>query len=277
VIVDYHVHTPYCGHAQGKMVEYIEAAIHAGISELGFSDHLGRYYLGRIQKKRYWDWGMSERDLDRYFIEALELKELFADRITIRVGLEVDYIEGAEDLVQRITNRFPYDYLLGSIHCIPNIGWRHLAQYAKSGMDPEKIYALYFSIAKAALESGLFQSLAHVDFVWRYLICPKTYQENLVHYISDVVSLAKKLKTDIEINSNGYLWSQAIYKNDFNPFNVLVNAIGAQQATITLGSDAHAPQAVAKFFPEIISLLKNNGITWVSVFNQKKKSLIRLG
>ena len=277
MIVDYHVHTPYCGHAQGKMVEYIEAAIQAGITELGFSDHLGRYYLGRIQKKRYWDWGISERDLDRYFNEALELKELFADRITIRVGLEVDYIEGAEHLAERITARFPCDFLLGSIHCIPTIGWRHLAQYAKSSMDPEKVYALYFSIAKSALESGLFQSLAHVDFVWRYIICPKTWQAKLADYISDVVSLANRLKTDIEINANGYLWSQANYDDDFNPFNILLDAVGAQQAHITLGSDAHAPQLVAKFFPEIIGLLKNKSITHVSTFHQKIRTSVSLG
>jgi histidinol-phosphatase (PHP family) len=259
------------------MVEYIEAAIQAGITELGFSDHLGRYYLGRIQKKRYWDWGISERDLDRYFNEALELKELFADRITIRVGLEVDYIEGAEHLAERITARFPCDFLLGSIHCIPTIGWRHLAQYAKSSMDPEKVYALYFSIAKSALESGLFQSLAHVDFVWRYIICPKTWQAKLADYISDVVSLANRLKTDIEINANGYLWSQANYDDDFNPFNILLDAVGAQQAHITLGSDAHAPQLVAKFFPEIIGLLKNKSITHVSTFHQKIRTSVSLG
>lgn len=277
MIVDYHVHTPYCGHAQGKMIEYVETAIHAGISELGFSDHLGRYYLGRLQRKRYWDWGISERDLDRYFNEALELKELFADRIIIRVGLEVDYIEGAEHLVERITDRFPYDYLLGSIHCIPTIGWRHLAQYAKSCMDPEKIYALYFSIAKSALQSGLFQSLAHIDFVWRYVICPKTWQAKLANYITDVVSLANTLKTDIEINANGYVWSQANYNDDFNPFNLLLDAVSAQQAKITLGSDAHAPQLVAKFFPELISLLKSKGITHVSILDQKKRTSVALG
>lgn len=277
MIVDYHVHTPYCGHAQGKMIEYVEMAINAGMSEIGFSDHLCRYYLGRLQRKRYWDWGIAEKDLDRYFNEAMELKELFSDRITIRAGLEVDYIEGAEHLVERITARFPFDYLIGSIHCIPEVGWRHLAQYSKSGMDPEKIYAMYFSLAKAALKSGLFQSLAHVDFVWRYIICPKTWQGKLADYISEVVSVANNLKTDIEINANGYLWSKATYDDVFNPFNLLIDAISAQQAKITMGSDAHAPQLVAKFFPEIISLLKSKGISRISIFDRKKRTAVTLG
>ncbi len=29
MLADYHVHTPYCGHAKGKIIEYIEAAIAA--------------------------------------------------------------------------------------------------------------------------------------------------------------------------------------------------------------------------------------------------------
>jgi len=277
VIVDYHVHTPYCGHAKGKMVQYIEAAIKAGVTEIGFSDHLGRYYLSRLQRKRYWDWGMPEKDLERYFTEAMELKELFADRITVRIGLEVDYIEGAEHLVERITSRFPFDYLLGSIHCIPSIGWRHLSNYEKSSIGPDRIYDLYFSIARAAIQSGLFQSIAHVDFIWRYIACPQHKQGQFTSNISEIVSLSKNTKTDIEINANGYLWFTAHAQEAFNPFSILLNAISAQSAGVTIGSDAHAPEFVAKFFPEIIELLKGKNISEVSVFNRKKKSLVKLG
>ena len=36
---NYHTHTIRCHHAVGTEREYIEAAIAAGITELGFSDH----------------------------------------------------------------------------------------------------------------------------------------------------------------------------------------------------------------------------------------------
>jgi histidinol phosphatase-like PHP family hydrolase len=94
--------------------------------------------------------------------------------------------------------------------------------------------------------------------------------------ISEIVSLSKNSPTAIEINANGYLWFQAHAQDGFNPFTVLLDAIGPLNADITLGSDAHAPDSVAKFFPDIISLLKSKNITSASVFNQKKKSLIKL-
>ena len=257
------------------MVEYVEAAILAGITEMGFSDHLGRYYLGKAQRKRYWDWGMSERDLARYFNEVMDVKALFADRIVIRLGLEVDYVEGAEHLIENIVSHYPFDYLLGSIHCIPALGWEHLSQYTKS--DPEKTYKLYFAAARAAIESGLFQSLAHIDFLWRYIIWPESGRLELADYISDVVSASKKSTTDLEINANGYIWSRAHYVKESDPFDLFLESIGAHSARITMGSDAHAPQMVAKLFPDIVTVLKSKGISQVSLFERKNRTLAELG
>jgi histidinol-phosphatase (PHP family) len=257
------------------MVEYVEAAILAGITEMGFSDHLGRYYLGKAQRKRYWDWGMPERDLARYFNEVMDIKALFADRIVIRFGLEVDYIEGAEHLVENIVSHYPFDYLLGSIHCIPALGWEHLSQYSKS--DPEKTYKMYFSAARSAIQSGLFQSLAHIDFLWRYSIWPQSRPLELADYINDVVSTSKNSTTDLEINANGFIWSRAHYVKEFDPFDLFLESICSHKARITMGSDAHAPQMVAKHFPEIVTLLKSKDINQVSLFERKNRKLADLG
>ena len=172
MFADYHVHTPYCGHAKGKIIDYVHSAIAAGIEEIGFSDHLGRYYLTKQQKARYWDWGMDERNVARYVAELLDMREVFRDRIAIRIGLEVDYVEGVEDLIGPIVGRYPFDFMLGSVHCLPQLGWRHLSSYAKAA-DTAVIYKEYFRVARAALRSGAFNALAHPDFIWRYVDWPK--------------------------------------------------------------------------------------------------------
>jgi histidinol-phosphatase (PHP family) len=275
LIVDYHVHTPYCGHAQGKTIDYIESAIRAGISEIGFSDHLGRYYLGNAQKKRYWDWGMRERDIARYFSEILDLREAFEDRITIRIGLEVDYIEGAEHLLEEIVSHYPFDFLLGSIHCLPSLGWRHISQYVK--VNPLQVYAAYFEAVEAAIRSGLFQSLAHIDFIWRYVAWPDAPQEIIAQYISDAVKLSAKSTTNIEVNANGFLWSQISDDQKYDLFDMLLEFIKRHRAGITIGSDAHTPDLVGKSFPQIINLLKKKGIDTVSLFDQKQQRKAKLG
>jgi histidinol-phosphatase (PHP family) len=275
LIVDYHVHTPYCGHARGKTIDYIESAIRAGISEIGFSDHLGRYYLGTAQKKRYWDWGMQERDIARYFSEILDLREAYDGRITIRIGLEVDYIEGAEHLLEEIVSHYPFDFLLGSIHCLPAFGWRHISEYVK--VNPLQVYAAYFEAAESAIRSGMFQSLAHIDFIWRYVAWPDAPREILVEHISEAVKLSAASATDIEVNANGFLWSQINDALKYDLFNLLLDLVKTHKAGITIGSDAHTPDLVGKAFPQIISLLKKKGIDTISLFDQKQRKKARLG
>ena len=275
MIADYHVHTPYCGHAQGKTIDYIETAIKLGIAEIGFSDHLGRYYLAKNQKKRYWDWGMRERDIARYFSELLDLKETFEDRITVRIGMEIDYIEGAEQIAEEITSRYPFDYLLGSIHCLPVLGWRHLSQYVK--VDPKYVYEAYFDAVKSALRSHLFQSLAHIDFLWRYVPWPDAQMVRLEEYISESVALAAEQGTCIEINANGFLWSQMEDFKGYDLFDILLELIKKHKACFTIGSDAHTPELVGKAFPQIISLLKSKGFEDFSVFEQKQIKQVKLG
>jgi histidinol-phosphatase (PHP family) len=275
VIVDYHVHSPYCGHAQGKTIEYIENAIKNGVDEIGFSDHLGRYYLSKSQKKRYWDWGMEERDIARYFSEILDLKESFEDDIRIKIGLEVDYIEGAEQLLEGIVSRYPFDYLLGSVHCLPKLGWNHITQYVK--VQPEKVYELYFDAVAGALKSQMFQSLAHIDFIWRYIEWPDVTSEIMSEYISNAVALSVKNNVCMEINSNGYLWSVLNDDRTYDLFAILLNAIKIHKANITLGSDAHTPEFVAKAFPKIISRLLRDGLGQVSVFDARQQKNVMLG
>ena len=219
--------------------------------------------------------GMPERDLDRYFEEIMELKKIYAGKITIRIGLEVDYIEGAEHLAQLIISKLPFDFILGSIHCLPTLGWYHITHYTK--VDPEKVYAWYFSAANAAISSGLFQSLAHLDFIWRYIKYPQSQQDDLTELLTNTVSIAASSGTDIEINANGYVWSRAHYTTDFDPFSLMLDIVKKCNASITIGSDAHTPQLVAKCFPEILALLKNKGITHCSIYNQKKKQSVFLG
>ena len=38
-MIDYHIHTKLCKHAEGEIHQYIESAISAGLAEIAFTDH----------------------------------------------------------------------------------------------------------------------------------------------------------------------------------------------------------------------------------------------
>lgn len=270
IISDYHIHTPYCGHAHGKIIDYVEMALQMGMKEICFTDHLGRYYLTESQKKRYWDWGMNERNLARYFLELEDVTTIYKDSIAIRTGLEIDYIEGAEDMILPLIDKYPFDFLLGSIHCLPVFGWKHIANYSSN--DLWTIFNEYFRVAKAVVSAGIFNSLAHPDFIWRYAKWPMKKTKAIFDFIEDIVQTAVSNNVAIEINSNGYLWSQIYTIQGGDPFGVLLENIKTYDALITIGSDAHKPEFVGKAFKALAPMLKNRDIKRYCTFNKKRKT-----
>ena len=266
---DFHIHTPYCGHAHGKIIDYVEKAIQLGMKKICFTDHLGRYYLTPSQKKRYWDWGMNKQNLARYYLELEDVKTTYKDRIEIRSGLEIDYIEGAEDMIMPLIEKYSFDFLLGSIHCLPKYGWKHIANYTEKDMWP--IFSEYFRAAKAALSAGIFNSLAHIDFIWRYSKWPAKKSLAIFRLIEEIVETASSHNMAIEINSNGYLWSQIYTVIGGDPFEVLLRSIKKFNVPITVGSDAHKPHYVGKSFKEMGHLLKIMGLKQYCTFEKMRK------
>lgn len=275
MLADYHVHTPYCGHARGKIIDYVHSAVDFGLQEIGFADHLERYYLTPSQRRRYWNWGMEDHDLDRYVAELLELRDVFAEKIAIKIGIEADYVEGAEEMLSGIVNRFPLDFILCSIHCIPQLGWKHLADY--SSQDSSLVFRDYFRLARAAMKTGLFNVLAHMDFIWRYIPWPAREPTMPFEEIARTVATARECGTVVEINANGYLWSRNNTIDEGDPFEAIVDQCRRYGVPVSLGSDAHDPLMVAKLFPELCGMLQQKGFSSFTCFSEGKARREKLG
>ena len=86
---NYHTHTKRCLHAFGTEEDYISAALNAGVSVLGFSDHAPFPDV---------DYGyrMPYSELGEYFAAVDRLREERADDIIIKKSLEIEYLNRAE-------------------------------------------------------------------------------------------------------------------------------------------------------------------------------------
>ena len=115
VPADYHMHTPLCHHAEGWPKEYAAVAVERGLDEIGFSDH-------NPMATAFDDWRMSIDDLPRYLDEVEEARDAFANRLTIRCGLECDFLEGQEAWIEELSQKADWDYLIGSVHYIDERG-----------------------------------------------------------------------------------------------------------------------------------------------------------
>lgn len=86
---NYHTHTTRCMHAIGSEEEYILAAISAGYTELGFSDHTPWHYESGYHATMR----MDESQLEDYVHTLSVLRDKYKDKISIKIGLECEYFE----------------------------------------------------------------------------------------------------------------------------------------------------------------------------------------
>ncbi|KAJ1299998.1 hypothetical protein OPQ81_011832 [Rhizoctonia solani] len=117
----HHSHSgQFCKHAVGTLEEVVQAAIDAGFRLFGLTEHVPRY---RVEDLYPEEADLNPSDLlstfDNFIEEAHRLKELYADQITLLVGLETDYItsndlDQLEALLGRHGSRI--EYVVGSVH-----------------------------------------------------------------------------------------------------------------------------------------------------------------
>ena len=113
-IVDYHMHTPLCGHAVGEPLEYAEAAIEIGLEEIGFSDHdpVVHYEDPGITMKRE---NMTEDDRrlrELGFLGGDDENRSMAERLGMRIYPDLTSFELSHKLISKIPYSFVKKHML---------------------------------------------------------------------------------------------------------------------------------------------------------------------
>ena len=263
-LADYHIHTSFCNHANGTMKEYVKHAISAGLSEMGFADHNP---LPAYLKNQY---RMLPEDLQIYFNIICDLKNQFP-QIKIRVGIELDYIEVAMNYLRRLLKEYDFDYIIGSVHYL-NIDSPQQLPYLSDCHSNKKIelFKKYFDAMEQAVETGLFDIIAHFDLPRRFW---GDLDEQSVSYAIAVLELIKKNNLCLEINTSGFRT-----KNVEEPFpgSKFLHLAKDREIPITLGSDAHKPVYVGSYFPEAVILLKKIGFEYVHLFSNRQRIPLKI-
>ena len=166
MLTDYHLHlrpdqegTPAHRYFTAANVErYLAAASEAGVDEVGVSEHVYRFTEAlTIWRHPFWESSASD-DLAAYcdFVRATPLK----------LGLECDFISGAEEQTASLLEGHDFDYVVGSVHflgerAVDHDGW----DVWEVGTSPDQIWTSYFEALARCARSGLFDILAHPDLV----------------------------------------------------------------------------------------------------------------
>lgn len=262
---DYHSHTPLCRHAEGTPAAYLDAALDAGISEYGVSDH------APVLPEPFDDWRMLSSELDSY-LEWIDEARAHADgRLPVRAGLECDWLPGCEDWIAELAGRHRWDYLIGSVHYLGN-RWdfdnpKWLGRWAET--DVEEAWSLYWDAYTAMAESGLFDILAHPDLIKKFGYRP---DGDLQRYYDPAVEAIASSGSVIEINTAGW------YKPCAEQYPDLAFLRTAREAGVPLviSSDAHVPSDLGRDFDRAIALARETGYAETVLFAERQRTTERL-
>ncbi|NLV20148.1 MAG: histidinol-phosphatase [Bacteroidetes bacterium] len=254
---DYHIHTTF---SDGKAdpEDYVDAALKAGINEIGFSEHLS------LVKDRP-DWCMEPSQIMTYINKIASLKERTSD-IKIRTGLEVDYIPGAEKETELFLRDMDLDYRIGSVHYLDQKTVDMNPGFYK-GKDIDLLYKGYFETVMTAVSSGLFDIIGHCDLIRIFGHKPSFSPEYLYR------ELAVCLKDNdivFELNTNG----RNKPLGDFYPDRQYLRLFSEAGVPVCVNSDAHLPDRVGQYFDEAYTLLKKSGFNEMAVFSSRKRDII---
>jgi histidinol-phosphatase (PHP family) len=257
-LVDYHMHT-VLSDGSGSYEEMTLTAIEKGLVEIGFSDHVS---LKPTQ------WSMQEIDLPVMTGQITEIQDKYGHLINIRYGIELDYFPGKEELLQRIINRLPLDYVIGSVHFMDN--WNFDGDESFYGKwSNDELYHRYYSLVQKAVRSGLFDTVGHLDLIKKFGVYPETDQRKLYEETAEII---RKSGMVVELNTAGLDKPCA----EFYPSQQWLDILHSHEVPVTLSSDAHHPQQIARHYQLAVGQLRKAGYHQIVSYRQRNRSYLTL-
>ena len=233
---NYHTHTFRCNHASGADEDYVQSAIAAGLTVLGFSDHTPFFFPGTY----YSAFRMYPDKIQGYAESILALKEKYRDHIDIRLGLEVEYYpDRMADLLALIAPCGIEYMILGQHFCGNELD----SPYNGTPTDREAHLKRYCDQLIDAMDTKLFSYFAHPDLV-NFTGDEEIYD----HHIRRLLMAAKERDIPMEINLLG-VRGQRHYPN-----RQFWRIAGEVKCPVVIGSDAHRPEDVTDSDSEAIAM-----------------------
>jgi histidinol-phosphatase (PHP family) len=267
---DLHTHHERCGHADGTIEDYIRAAISAGLQVIGISDHSP--YFAREEDRPFPQITMAKSEFGRYVEEVLRLKEKYADRIEVLLGVESDFFPDEIEVYREAYSHYPFDYIIGSVHQTRGISifnrnrWKPLGEAEKTEEKKE-----YYRLIRDSANDGLFQILGHIDAMKGYYPAFSDIRGAEAE-IDDVFRVVKQNDIAIEINTSG----KTKDVGGWYPSDDLLERALHFGVDVTFGSDAHVPDRVGDDWEKVRTRLKEIGFSRWVFYRRKRKVYVDL-
>ena len=260
-LIDYHIHTLLCNHAEGSMESYIRSAINLGMTEICFLDHL------TIQESEK-GLSMAPDEVSYYFQAIQLLKQQYKKAISVKAGLEIDFNPDYTDLFQEITGTYAFDLVASALHFPGGLNivsgssaWKH------GENDTDYVYGLYYEQLEKMLDFSYFDVVCHMDLIKKFGRKPS---RSFDKEVNEILFKIKRKNFCIEINTSGY--NHPV--REAYPSPDIIAKCHKLGINITLGSDAHTPADVGQHYDRALPLLLSSGYKHLTTFTKRMRSKV---
>lgn len=260
---DYHMHTNFSPDSRASMEAMCQAAIAAGIPEIGFTEHFDLHPL---------EWPRDWFKPAPWFAELNRCREQFEGHLTIRAGLEIGEPHLFAKEAEALLSAYPFDYCLGSLHWV---GTRNVFDKVYFERPADEAYREFFIELEFMTRVGQFDILSHFDVPVR--MGWHTYGGYDARRYEDVIRpvLANCIDRSIALDINcALLRSRAQILTPGLEILQWYAEMGGRM--VTLGSDAHNPDQVGQHLDQAILTLKAAGLTHLTFFKQRQVRFVSL-
>lgn len=264
MLPDCHIHTAFSGDSSAPPTEQIEKAISLGMPVICFTDHHD------YAVKSEFDFNL---DIPAYLSEMNRLKELYKGKIEILCGVELGLQSKIADYLDKLTERYSFDLIIGSVHFIDGMDPYYPEYFEKYGKDAYRVF--FETTLRRIRKIKCYDTLGHLDYIVRYgakhglSYSYKEYAEYIDPILLQLISDGKAL----ECNTGGL--SRGLFEpNPCKDVLKMYHELGGE--FVTVGSDAHEPDTLGCKFNECAELLKDCGFKYIALFREHTPQMIRL-
>ncbi len=227
----------------GTLEDVCRAGKSMGLRVFGVSDH---WVIHPEAGSDAASWRMAPERLPEYVETLLRLrKELEDERFSLKIGLEVDFFfENFREVLAGL-EKYPLDYLIGSVHYAGLFPIDHAAE-DWTGLAPEEIVRIcgeYWRKLEGAARCGAFSFLGHLDLPKKFC-----YMESgqYIRQACRVLDAAAESSTAIELNTSGWFKPcKAPY-----PCSEMLHEAALRHIPLLVSADAHHPAHLNRNFAE---------------------------
>ncbi len=253
---DFHTHTTYCDGKHSPR-EMVEAAYRKGFTDLGISGH--GLSLGEP------GFGMSEERLKHYKQELYVLRQEYAGKMNLYIGIERDCLGPVQEA----------EYCIGSTHCVEKDGEIVIVddteEQLKDGV--ERLWkGNWYDFARDYFqqEASVYQRtgcdwVGHFDLLTKFNEGNRYFDEDRDDYLEPALAAMKRLNDvglPFEINTGAVSRG---YRTSPYPSKRLLKELWAMGGRIMINSDSHSRENIGFGFSEALKLVASCGFTRITV------------